>query len=530
MYRIAGSTDFIKGLLVLLSVALLVLVSNLGMVETRASELGEEGTLRIAYPEGLVEIDSSTSSGNDATVIALHIWELLFAENAEFAPVPMLAQSYLSSPDGMTYTIKLRKGVLFHNGDEMKADDVVASLVRWGHMSGLSGKPAFENIESIEAKDDYTVVINCKVPFGALPAALSNPNQGAFIMPKEIAEKYDGKPLKEYIGTGPYKLAEFVPGERVYLVRFENYKARPEVPSGYAGRRTAYAPALEFIAVVEGAARIAGLEAGDYDIIEYAPKDSFKALSENPNVSVIKSRIASFHARTIFNTRVGPMSDIRLRRAVCYAVPAKAVLEAYGPPYLWDLNPSLEPRGTRWYSEVGKDVLLAYDPEKAKELMKEAGYKGEPIRFNTTMSPDYYFTLPQVVAYYMEQVGFNVSVERRDWATYLDVRNNKLEEWDLTGSGATYRADPAQLGVVNSSGYAGFWDPERWQELKSELSRYTDFEKRFKIYEQLQERYWEDLPSIKWGDIWQYRATSKRVHSEGALEQVLLVAWNTWKN
>jgi peptide/nickel transport system substrate-binding protein len=458
------------------------------------------------------------------------MFEMLFAEDSQYKLAPMLADSHTISPDGKTYTITLRKGIPFHNGAEMKADDVVASLNRWGAMSALIGQPTFKTVLSVTATDDYTVSISLKEPSGSLLSALASPIQGAFIMPKSIVDQFDGKPLKDFIGTGPYMLKEFIPQQRATLVRFPKYTARAEPPSGYAGRRSAYLDTISIIPVTEDAARLAGIEAGDYDLADFLPNDEYDRVSANPKLATYLWKPASGQARTILNTRSPVLNDLRIRQAIKLAVPPQAVMEAFGPSIFWRINPSLINEGMAYYSDAGKDVYLGYDPDKARQLMKDASYNGQTLRFLTTKATDYYYTMSEVVADYLRKVGFNVDVSVRDWSTYLQMRDKETDSWDLAGSGTTFRSDPSQVSMISCTGFAGWWCTDERMQRVSTMNSLTDYTERYAAWENVQTLYWQDLPSIKWGDILQYRAAAKSVHSEAnLLEQVLLVLWNTWR-
>src|SRR5204863_522474 len=133
----------------------------------------------------------------------------------------------------------LRKGVRFHNGKEMTSADVVPSLQHWAKLS-TTGKAVWKSVEAIEAKDPYTVVIYLKEPSGSLLYALGSPNNGGAIYPKEVVAAAGDAPVKEYIGTGPYRFVEHKPDRHVKIARFKEYSARSEAPNGYGGKRTAY--------------------------------------------------------------------------------------------------------------------------------------------------------------------------------------------------------------------------------------------------------------------------------------------------
>src|SRR5262247_4229606 len=159
-----------------------------------------------------------------------HVYELLFTHDKAWTPVPHLAESAVVEDRGLRHVITLRRGVKFHNGKEMTAADVVASLKRWGQIATL-GRVIWPGVESIEAKDPYTVVLGLKQPSGSLLYALSEPS--AMIYTKEVVDAAGANPISEHIGTGPYRFVEHKPDRHVKLVRFKDYSARPEPPSGF---------------------------------------------------------------------------------------------------------------------------------------------------------------------------------------------------------------------------------------------------------------------------------------------------------
>jgi peptide/nickel transport system substrate-binding protein len=137
--------------------------------------------------------------------IMWHVYEPLFAHDRTWTPVPHLAEAHVVSDKGLRQTITLRRGVKFHNGKEMTAADVVASLQRWGKVATV-GKVLWPNVETIEAKDPYTVVIHLKQPSASLVYGLAEPS--AMIYTREVAETAPANQVKEFIGTGPYRFVE----------------------------------------------------------------------------------------------------------------------------------------------------------------------------------------------------------------------------------------------------------------------------------------------------------------------------------
>ncbi len=191
-------------MLVFLSIVLFTVTSALAQAEVPKGN----GTLSVVIDADPPTIDPHSSSSTLVFVVGYHVFEGLYALDGSFKPIPMLAETLPEiSRDKLTYTISLRQGLSFHNGDPVTVEDVVASIKRWGARSKY-GKGIFKHLESIAAVDQKTIVIKMKRPTGTVVTALAMPNGGAFIYPKDLCEKYADKPLEEYVGTGPFKFVE----------------------------------------------------------------------------------------------------------------------------------------------------------------------------------------------------------------------------------------------------------------------------------------------------------------------------------
>ena len=263
--------------------ALLVLVAL--VLGSLASAQGPRrgGTLRIAQIGEPPTLDPSATTVQITGNIGTAIFETPFAFDASWPPQPMLVESHATSQDGRTHTFKLRRGVLFHNGKEMGAEDVVASLTRWGKV-GSRGAVVFRHVEAVTAPDKYTVVMRLKEPFAPLLAFLALPSSAAAIMPKEIAEATPAGPVTQFVGTGPYRFVEWLPNRHVKLARWDKYAARSEPANLYAGRRDALADEVIYYPVGNVATRIAGVQSGDYDLADDVQQDLYAQLKADARV------------------------------------------------------------------------------------------------------------------------------------------------------------------------------------------------------------------------------------------------------
>ena len=182
------------------------------------------GVLKVASIGEPPTLDIPMSTATLVYEIMWHVNESLFTYDKGFNPVPLLAESHAVTDKGLRHTITLRKGVKFHNGKEMTSADVVPSLRRWGRVASI-GRSLWKYVESVDAKDPYTVVISLKQPSASLIYGLSEPH--AAVYPKESIEAAGEGQLKEFIGTGPYRFVEHKPDRHIKLARFKDYSARP---------------------------------------------------------------------------------------------------------------------------------------------------------------------------------------------------------------------------------------------------------------------------------------------------------------
>jgi len=456
--------------------------------------------------------------------ITWHVYETLYTYDHAYNAVPLLAEGHTVGDRGRTYTFRLRRGVKFHNGKELTSADVVASLQRWGKMA-TPGKALFRNVEGVEAKDPYTVAMYLKEPSGALLMALARPNNGAAIYPRDVIAAAGEGQVKEYIGTGPYRFVEHKPDRHIKLARFKDYAARSEPPDGPGGKRTAYLDEILFIPVPDVAVRLAGVETGEYHYALQIKQDQYDRVRTMPGVVAHVIKPAGW-STAVLNHKQGLMTDRRIRQAFQAALDMEPIMAAgFGNKAFYRLDPGLlHVEQAQWHSTVGGELYNQKNPDKARKLLKAAGYAGQPVRWITTREYEWMYKNALVARQQLEAVGFKVDLQVVDWATLVQ-RRNKPELFDVFSTGITFNPEPAFNTGVQCN-WPGWWchdDKEKWLDA---VARESDPRKRKAFWEKVQALFYEDVGRVKFGDYFSLEVSRKEVRGFRATPELAL--WNVW--
>ena len=483
------------------------------------------GTLRIAWAAEPSMLDIQATAHTSTRYVVVNIFELLFAMDEDFQPQPMLAEDYSVSEDGTTYTITLRQGVPFHDGQEMTSDDVVASLERWGRVSGVGGT-VFDNVISVDATDTYEVEVQLEEPSFFFLSTLATERQGPGIYPKSLIDEYGDDAIGEAIGTGPFKMDEWARDDFIRLVRFEDYVPRDEEPDGYTGRRTAYVDEIIYQQVVDPSVRAMALEAGDYDISLNIAGEDYERLDSDPSISIVRS--APTMPCLTPNKKHGVLSEDEgygrlLRQAIMVALDKDEInLATFGHPDVYRVNPSYMYEESAYYTEAGSEGLFNQgDTERAREMAEEAGYQGEPIRLAVTEGTEHYDSAV-VITDQLERAGFEIDLMALDGATFRDYRSAP-DLVDMFISGQTWRPHPILLSWMHAT-WPGFFDDDHKDELLAQMLRSPTWEEEYAVWEELHEHLYYFVPSIKLGETYVLTALSDDV--EGYLGMPEPAMWN----
>lgn len=466
-------------------------------------------------------LDPMASTADLVGTIMQHLYETLYTFDAKWNVVPMLAESMPKiSPDGKVYTVTLRKGVMLHSGRELNADDVVASVQRWMETSPR-GKAVAKELDAIGAKGAQTVEIKLKNAYAPLLAQFALPSGMAAIMAKESI----ATPLKEFVGTGPYKFKERKPDAYVLLERFDAYSARKEPASGYGGKREALIGELRFVPVPNANTRVEGALAGQYDYADLLPTEALPRLEKAAGKTLPIMTNAFGFPYLVLNTKEGVAANLPLRQAIQTAIGEGEMLAAgFGDTRFFVAEGNHFPKGSPFYSEMGAAQYNQRNAQKAKADAEKAGYKGEPIRVLTSRQYDFHYNMALLMAEQLKKAGFKVDLNVVDWATLVQRRNDS-KLWDLyithSGQFPEPMLSPPQLG----DGAPGWWSSPAKQAALTAFNQESDPAKRGALWGKVQQVVYDEVPYINVGKFNSLSARSPAL--DGFQPTVWPFFWNT---
>jgi peptide/nickel transport system substrate-binding protein len=353
---------------------------------------------------------------------------------------------------------------------------------------------------------------------------LAQVDSAAVIYPKEVIEATGAGQLKEYVGTGPFRFVEHKPDRHVKLARFDGYVPRKEPANGLAGQRIAYLDELYFLAVPDLSIRQAGITTGDYGYVELVKPDQYERLKATAGVEPVVVKPYGW-VTIVLNTKQGVLADKRLRQAFQATLDVEPMmLAAMGHKDFYRLDPSILFQEQALYSKTGAALYNQHDKEKAKKLLKEAGYAGQPIRWIVTTEYDHHYKTAIVAKGQLEEAGFKIDLQVSDWATVVQ-RRNKPELWDAFSTAFIFGAEPTTWAPVLCE-WPGWWcNPEK-EALLLAMGREPDAKKRAAIWDKVQAVFYADAPRMRLGDY--FRLDARRKDVQGFESGPYMHFWNVW--
>src|SRR5438094_835083 len=468
------------------------------------------------------------------------IYDTLFATDAKFQVQPQMVDKYEVSKDQLTYTFTLRDGLKFHDGQPVRSADCIASIERWAKRDALGQKMA-EVTESWSAVNDKTFTLKLKRPFPLALEALAKPSSNVpFIMPERIAKTDASTNITEAIGSGPFKFVkeEWVPGSKVVYVKNTDYVPRKESSSWAAGGKVVKVDRVEWIYIPDAATAAAALNAGEVDWWENMPPDLIPVLAKNKSIKVENIDPLGSMGLIRFNFMYPPFNNQKMRQALLYVIDQNDyVLGIAGDAKNGHPCYSYFTCGTPLASEVGAEPMKGKrDFEKAKQLIKEAGYKGEKIVIIDATDQPIVHSQSLLTAEMLRKLGLNVDLQACDWGTLITRRTSKepvdkggwsiFHTW-LVGPDMT---SPAVNFAVRGSGqkaWFGWPDDPKIEELRDAWFAATDAATAKKAADAVQARAFEFVPYIPTAQF--ILPTAYRTNLSGVIIAPMTLMWNVEK-
>ncbi len=519
---------------------LLVFVLVCVMVLTGlASQAAAQTTLRVVMHSDLKIVDPIWTTAYISRNHGYMIYDTLFAMDAQGEIRPQMVDKYEVSPDQLTYTLTLRDGLLWHDGQPVTAEDCIASIKRWGAKDSM-GQKMMSFVRDFAVVNPQTFQLLLKEPTGLVLQALGKPSSNVpFMMPRRVAETPPSEQIKDLTGSGPFvfKSEEWKPGDKAVYVKYAQYKARSEAPSSLAGGKVVNVDRVEWRAIADHQTAINALLGGEIDLIEAPPHDLLPVLKKDASVKLVDINPLGLQYTFRFNTLHKPFDDARVRQAVFYALNQEDFLKAViGDPAYYKVCKSFYPCGSPLETTKGMEELLTSNFAKARQLLEAAGYDGTPIVLMHSTDLAALANLAPVAKSLMEQAGFKVDMHSMDWQTLVARRAKKEPPaqggWHafLTAWVAADILNPVMLGFLNAGcdqamfGWPCDADIER---LRDQYARETNPVQLKAIAEAAQVRatqYPTHIPLGQW-----FQPAAMRQNVDGMMLAPVTVFWNVEK-
>ena len=449
-----------------------------------ASDASYKDTVIWAQSSDVTSMDPHVGKETAAVTVTCNMFSTLMIVLGDSEPQPLLAESYQQLND-KDWEFTIRQGVKFHDGSEMTVEDVKYSLDRAINSNYVSYIVNF--IESVEITGENTIVIHCKEPYAPILNNLSMPFSA--IVPKAYIEEKGEEYFQLHpIGTGPYKLVEWNPGESVKLEAFEDYfgdKAKTKN--------------LVMKVIPEAAQRVIALETGEVDIAYNIEANNLAQVKDNPDlVTLDEPSMTCYNYFFNLNKPDSPIADLRVRQAICHAVDCDLIIETIlngtGIPATSMIAPSVA-----GYVEAPK---YEYDLEKAKALMAEAGYADGFSLIMVVNDSQQRIEISQVVQSMLKEINIDVEIRSYEQATYINAMNEgehdmAFSAWITSTGDADYTYMPCYHSTQwGKPGNRSFFANEKADELIMAGRSESDIEKRKAIYKELNQIIYENCTQL----------------------------------
>ncbi|MDB4895609.1 MAG: extracellular solute-binding protein family 5 [Firmicutes bacterium] len=386
------------------------------------------GTLTVARIEDTETLDPQRTTAVSSNHINAMVYDTLVVQDYDMSLKPHLAEKWEISDDQKTYTFHLKQGVKFWSGKDFKAADAKYTLERWLGLKGSPSSYLIKPIDKVEAKDDYTVVVTLKEPYGLLLTNLASPY--ASMLNSEFTKQHDadyGTKPETVDGTGPFKITQWSRNDSLTLERNDAYTWGPGIVQN---KGPAYVDKIIWKVIPEGATRMAELETGNAQFTADVPAVDVARLKSSQSVKLVE--YSDFN--TVFigmRTNKAPLDDIKVRQAIQQAINKQEVVDGGFYGLATEAKSPVAP-GLPGAPADAAQTSYKYDPAKAGQLLDEAGWKmgangirekdGKPLKLELWYSKgaNIEVVIPMLQAQ-LKKVGIQIDLKQLEWAAYLEA-------------------------------------------------------------------------------------------------------------
>jgi peptide/nickel transport system substrate-binding protein len=443
------------------------------------------------------------------------VFDTLYGLDGAYQVQPQMVDGHTLENDGRVWTLTLREGLRFHDGEPVRGRDAVASIKRWAARDAF-GTALIAVTDELSAPSDKAIRFRLNKPFPRLPAALGKPGGNLpCIMPERLAATDPGKQVTEMVGSGPYRFvaSEWLAGSRAIYEKFSGYVPRRSgEPSFTAGPKIAHIARVEWTIIPDAATAAAALQAGEVDWWENASNDVLPLLKRQRNLVLAPGTMPSI-AIMRFNALHPPFDNPAARRALLGAVvQSEFMAAAFGTEGdTWREGAGVFSSASPLANDAGVEVLTGpRDLAKVKAALAAAGYRGERI---VLIDPGDYAAIHAwslVGADMLRKTGMDVDVQTMDWGT-AQYRRSKQDPpaaggWNVfcTGLSGPNNFDPAgHLGLRGNGkgGWFGWPTSQRLEDLRNAWFDAPDLEAQKSIGREIQLQVWQDAPFLPLGEF-----------------------------
>ncbi|KLU25099.1 hypothetical protein EOS_16560 [Caballeronia mineralivorans PML1(12)] len=485
------------------------------LVSAAPAATGKLPVLHYVAEADLAGLDPIWSTAYITQMYAELVYDTLFAYDEHYTVQLQMLSDAKTSADGKTWTLTLRQGLTFHDGQPVRSIDCAASIRRWGSRDTL-GQELMKATDDIATPDSQTLVFKLRKPFPLLPSALGKvASSMACIMPERLAKIDSHTQITEAIGSGPYKFAKdkWVSGSTAVFERFDGYQPRPGAGSFATGGKVAQLSQVIWKTIPDAATSTAALQAGEIDGLQTVSSDFLPVLAADPSLQIVKSTVATIPIMR-FNALYPPFDNPAIRRAILSVIDQTEFMTALmgtDNKSYWQSGVGVFSPGSPMANDAGLGVMKGASPANiaaAKQMIKDAGYKGEKV---VLLDPaDYPAShMPAMVAAdLLKKLGMNVDVQTMDWGTLMQRRASQNPPasggWNMhfTTISGMNNFDPAghlALRANGKQGWFGWPTSEKIETLRQAWFDAPDQATRKKLCVELQMQVWQDVPYIPLG-------------------------------